>query len=83
MLKKYCGDVAIWTYPLPPMSPLVTILGYPLPPRPRPPPSPGDVLFEWTLNETRDKYKLRLLDFEKKNDTSTPKNFLENTESAK
>ena len=29
MLKKYCGDVTIWTYPPPPMSPLVTILGYP------------------------------------------------------
>ena len=25
MLKKYCGDVTIWTYPLPPMSPLVII----------------------------------------------------------
>ena len=37
MLKKYCGDVTTWTYALPPMSPLVTILGYPLPlPRWRP-----------------------------------------------
>ena len=32
MLKKYCGDITIWIYPLPPMSPLVTILGYPTPP---------------------------------------------------
>ena len=42
MLKKYRGDVSIWTYPLPPISPLalVTILGYP--PHPL---SPGDVLF--------------------------------------
>ena len=40
MLKQYCGDVTIWTYPPPPMSPLVTIFGYPLPP------SPGDVLLE-------------------------------------
>ena len=41
MLKKCYGDVTIWTYPLPPTSPLVTILGYP------PPLSPDDVLF-WT-----------------------------------
>ena len=34
MLKKYCGNVTIWTYPLPPMSPLVTILDYPPPPPP-------------------------------------------------
>ena len=34
MLKKYCGDVTIWTYTLPPMSPLVAILGYPFPPPP-------------------------------------------------
>ena len=43
MLKKCCGDVTIWTYPLPAMSPLVTILGYPLPA------SPDDVLFERPL----------------------------------
>ena len=34
MFKNYCGDVTIWTYLLHPMSPLVTILGYPLPPPP-------------------------------------------------
>ena len=46
MLKKYCGTVVTSPFehtPLPPMLPLVTILGYPLVP------SPGDVLFERIL----------------------------------
>ena len=34
-VEKYCGEVTIWTYPLLPMSPLVTILGYSPPPSPR------------------------------------------------
>ena len=33
-VEKYCGDVTIWTYPLLPMSLLVTNLGYPPPPPP-------------------------------------------------
>ena len=38
------GDVTTCQYPLPPLSPLVTILSDPLPP------PPGDVIFERPLS---------------------------------